>query len=162
MRRAARCGGFTLAELLAVLAIIAILSLMALPSFFEGQVRQQVKEALALAEVAKQGVVRAYGATGEMPAGNEAAGIPESGKIVGNYVTGVSVDHGAVTLTFGNNCNKSLAGKRLTLRPAVVEGQPAVPIAWLCGNLRTPDGMTAKGQNLTDLPPLWLPVACRA
>ena len=40
----------------------------------------------------------------------------------------------------------------LSLRPAVVEDAPIVPIAWVCGNAEPPGKMTLEGQNLTDIP----------
>ena len=54
-----------------------------------------------------------------------------------------------------------LTGKVLTIRPAVVDDAPIVPIAWVCGNARAPDGMTVRGANQTDLPSYALPVNCR-
>ena len=144
-----------------VLAVLAILALMAIPSLQEGTLRKQVKEGMALADVAKSSVQAAWGATGEMPADNKAAGIPEPEKIVGSLVGAVRVEGGAVTLTFGNNASKLLEGRKLTLRPAVVPGELVVPIAWLCHGARVPRGMEARGRDLTDLPAQALPVECR-
>jgi type IV pilus assembly protein PilA len=123
--------------------------------------RKQVKEGMALADLAKAGVQQANSLTGEMPADNAKAGIPEATKIVGNMVSAVTVADGAVTLTFGNNAGKSLAGHKLTLRPAVVPAEHVVPIAWLCHEVPVPGGMERKGRNETDIPPPWLPVECR-
>lgn len=73
----------------------------------------------------------------------------------------VNVNDGAITLTFGNNASKALEGKRLTLRPAVMEGEPMVPIAWVCHALPAPKGMEIRGTNETDIPPGHLPIECR-
>ena len=71
-------------------------------------------------------------------------------------------ENGAIHLTFGNRANKAIAGKILTLRPAVVEDAPIVPVAWACGYAEAPDKMTVNGANRTDIPAALLPVECRA
>ena len=154
-------AGFTWIELVLVLAVIGILGAMALPAMQDTALRKQVKEGLALADLAKAGVQQAWTATGEMPADNAAAGIPPRDKIVGNVVKDVNVEAGAITLTYGNNASRALDGKQVTLRPAVVPGQPAVPIAWLCHEVPVPGGMELKGANRTDVPSSNLPVECR-
>jgi len=148
--------------MMAVLGVIAILALMAIPSIQEGTLRKQVREGLALADVAKPAVQGVWSLTTEMPADNKAAGLPEPEKIVGNLISAVSVKDGAVTLTFGNNAGKSLTGKKVTLRPAVVPDQLIVPIAWLCHDVGVPKGMEVRGKDETDLPSSVLPVDCRA
>jgi type IV pilus assembly protein PilA len=155
-------AGFTWIELLVVVAVIAILALMAIPSLHEGTLRKQVKEGLALADVAKPAVQAVWGATGEMPADNKAAGLPEPEKIVGSFVSSVRVDQGAITLVYGNNASKVLEGRRITLRPGVVADQLVVPIAWLCHAVNVPKGMEARGRDETDLSPETIPTECRA
>ncbi len=157
-----RHGGFTWLELMLVLGVLAILALMAIPSMQEGALRRQVKEALELAAVAKDGVQAVWKLTGEIPADNKAAGLPPPEKIVGNYVSAVDVGKGAITLTFGNNASRALAGRKITLRPAVVPDQLIVPIAWLCHAANVPRGMEVHGRDDTDLPNEALPVECRA
>src|SRR6188474_2256205 len=110
-------SGFTWIELLLVLAVAAILALLSIPAMHEGVLRKQVKEGLALADVAKRAVQEAWSATGEMPADNKAAMLPEPEKIVGTHVSSVRVDHGAITLVFGNNASKVLHGRKVTFRP---------------------------------------------
>ena len=161
MRRMKMQRGFTWIEIMGALAVLCILALMAIPSLTEATLRKQVKEALALADVAKGGVQLAYSLTGELPADNKAAGVPEPDKVVSTLVRGVKVVQGAITLEFGNNVHKSLEGKHVTLRPAVVPGEMRVPIAWLCHNVDVPKGMEAKGNDETDIRYDWLPVECR-
>ena len=156
-----RSAGFTWIELVLVVAVLGILAVMAVPGIQENMLKKQVKEGLELAELAKKGVQAAWSATGEMPNNNAAAGIPPKHKIVGNLVKEVSVDDGAVTLTFGNNASKVIEGRKVTLRPAVVPGEPMVPIAWVCHNVAVPKGMELKGGNQTDIPPKHLPAECR-
>jgi type IV pilus assembly protein PilA len=159
--RRRKATGFTLLELMVVIAIIAILALIALPSLLERNVRQQVSDSLAIADIAKGPIAAAWAHGDPLPADNAAAGLPAADTIVGNYVAGLLVDHGAIHLTFGNNANPRLSGKTLTLRPAVVEGEHVVPVAWVCGNAPVPGKMTAQGDNRTNLPPAFLPLGCR-
>jgi len=156
-----RQPGFTFIEIMLVASVLLLVALLAFPPLRDMALRKQVKEGMALADLAKAGVQQAYSLTGEMPADNAKAGIPEATKIVGNMVSAVTVADGAVTLTFGNNAGKSLAGHKLTLRPAVVPAEHVVPIAWLCHEVPVPGGMERKGRNETDIPPPWLPVECR-
>lgn len=156
-----RQAGFTWIELLLVIAVIAILATMALPGMKETALRKQVKEALEVAEIAKKAVSAAWAAGGEMPKDNKAAGLPDGDLIVGNLVRAVEVDDGAVTVTFGNNASQALHGKRVTVRPAVVLGQPVVPAAWLCHAIAVPKGMEIQGRDRTDVPPEYLPLECR-
>lgn len=156
-----RHRGFTWIELVMVIAVIAILAGLAIPGMQETALKKQVKEGLALADVAKAGVQAAYSLGGTMPANNEAAGLPPAEKIVGNLVREVRVDGGAITLTYGNNASKLLQDKHVTLRPAVVTGEGLVPIAWVCHDMAVPKGMEIAGRDLTDLPPNQLPVECR-
>jgi type IV pilus assembly protein PilA len=161
MPRMDRERGFTWIEMLVVAGVVALLALMAVPGLRDRALRKQVQEGLALADVAKAGVQAAWAAKGEMPADNAAAGVPPSDKIVGNFVKDVKVEQGAITLTFGNNASKDLEDRHLTLRPAVVPDERAVPIAWVCHASAVPQGMEAHGRDATDLPSAWLPVACR-
>jgi type IV pilus assembly protein PilA len=156
-----REAGFTWIEMMAVLGVVAILALMAVPALQEGALKKQVKEGLALADVAKPAVQLSWGLTGQMPADNQAAGLPDPEKIVGNLISAVRVDNGAITLTFGNNAGRNLTGKKVTLRPAVVPDQLIVPIAWLCHDVNVPKGMEVRGKDETDLPSSVLPVECR-
>jgi type IV pilus assembly protein PilA len=159
--RSRNCG-FTWIEMMAVLGVIAILALMAVPAMQEGALKKQVKEAMALADVAKPAVQSFWTMTGEMPGDNKAAGLPPPEKIVGNLVSSVRVNEGAITLVFGNNAGRAITGKKLTLRPAVVPGEGVVPIAWVCHDVAVPKGMEVRGKDETDLPSSNLPVDCRA
>ena len=49
-----------------------------------------------------------------------------------------------------------------TLRAAVIEDAPIVPVTWVCGYAEAPDKMTLHGQNQTNVPAAFLPFACRS
>jgi type IV pilus assembly protein PilA len=155
-------GGFTLVEMMVIVGIVAILALMALPTYQDKIVRDQIAEALPLADIAKAPVAAAWAATQSFPAENAAAALPPAEKIVSNLVSSVAVQDGAIHITFGNRANGQIKGKVLTLRPAVVEDAPIVPVAWVCGTAPVPDKMTVKGENRTSVPPAFLPFRCRA
>jgi type IV pilus assembly protein PilA len=154
--------GFTLAEMVAVIALISILAVMAVPSLTDRVIKQQIEAALPLADIAKEPVAAAWKTLQTFPADNKSAGLPAPEKIVNNYVSALKVQDGAIHLTFGNRVNKAIDGKVLTLRPAVVADAPVVPVAWVCGNAEAPNQMTLKGENRTDIPNTYLPLACRA
>ena len=153
--------GFTLIELMIVVAIIAILAMVAMPSIQGKLVRSQIVEAARWSDVAKNPIATIWTATKTLPADNAAAGLPSGDKMVSNLVTNVTVESGAVHITFGNQANGGLKGKVLSFRPAVVEDATMVPVAWVCGNASAPDKMTAKGTNHTDVPDRFLPLNCR-
>lgn len=159
-RRAA--AGFTLVEMMVVVAVVAILALLAIPSFVDVQVRDQINEALPLADIAKKPIAQAWSATQAFPRDNAGAGLPVADKVVSNLVSGLAVQDGAIHITFGNRAHGQLRGQVLTLRPAVVDDAPVVPVAWVCGFAPAPEKMTVHGENLTNVPPRHLPAKCRA
>ncbi len=156
------CRGFTMMEILVAVAIVAILATLAVPSMHNSIVRDEIVKAAPLADLAKKPIAAMWAATGEFPANNAAAGLPPADKIVSNHVTSVAVHDGAIRITFGNNAHGTIAGKVLTLRPAVVEDTPVVPVAWVCGHAAVPAKMTVMGVDVTDIPTAMLPFNCRA
>ncbi|MGH8619008.1 MAG: pilin [Burkholderiales bacterium] len=154
--------GFSMMEMMVVLAVIAILALMAAPSFQDQIVRDQIKESLPLADIAKKPVEVAWTALQVFPPDNAAAALPPADKIVNNHIRAVQVQDGAIHVTFGNRANAQLKDRILTLRPAVVDDAPVVPVTWVCGYADPPEKMTVKGENKTNIPANFLPFNCRA
>lgn len=145
-----------------VIAVIGILALMAAPNFHDTIVRNEIKEALPLADIARQPVAVSWAAVQLFPRDNAEALLPPPEKIVSNLIKSVAIRDGAINITFGNRANGIINGKVLTLRPAVVEDSPVVPVAWVCGSAEAPDKMTVKGKNETNIPDAFLPFNCRA
>jgi len=153
--------GFSLIELMVVVGIAVILMLVTLPGLTDKAVREQVAEALPLAEIAKPAIEIAWRTNLPLPADNAAAGLPAADKIVNQRVQSVTVRNGAIDILFGARSHKELAGKVLTIRPAGVDDARIVPVTWLCGNTAPPDKMAAQGQNRTSVPLKFLPARCR-
>ncbi len=154
-------AGFTLIELMIVIAIITILTTMALPSYQDRVIRKQITEGFNLAEIAQDGIQSFYKATKRLPKSNKEAGLPAADKIIGNYVTSVSVQKGVIEITLGNRINANVAGKTVVIRPAIVKDTPVVPIAWVYAYASVPDKMTVIGENTSSVQPRHLPVNCR-
>jgi type IV pilus assembly protein PilA len=144
-----------------VVAIIAILALMAVPLYRDKFIREQVIEAMRLTDIAKGPIAATWTTTKALPDDNAAAGLPVPEKVVSNYVKSLTVEAGAIHVVFGNQANGALRGMTLSLRPAVVEDAPIVPVAWVCGYAAVPEKMTVMAANRTNLPKGWLPVNCR-
>jgi len=157
-----RTCGFTLVEMMVVIGIVAILALMAIPTYQDKFIRDQVAEALPLADLAKPPVALSWAVLQTFPADNAAAGLPVAEKIVNNFIGSVAIQGGAINITFGNKASRAILGKVLSLRPAVVEDAPIVPVTWVCGYATAPEKMTVKGENKTNIPPGYLPVRCRS
>ena len=155
-------AGFTMMEMMVVIGIVAILALIAAPSFQDGIVRDQINSALPLADLAKNPVAAKWALAQSFPADNAAAGLPSADKIVNNYISSVSVQGGAIHIVFGNRANGAIKDRVLSIRPAVVEDAPVVPVAWVCGAAEVPAKMTVKGENRTDIAANFLPLSCRA
>jgi type IV pilus assembly protein PilA len=154
-------SGFTLIELVVAMAIMAILAMIAIPSLQDKWVREQIVEAMRIAEVAKVPVTTSWSLKQTVPADNNAAGLPIADKIVSTWVSSVAIEDGAIHVIFGNRANGSIIGKTLTLRPAVVVDAPVVPVAWVCGRAAPVEKMTAMGKDRTTVPSKYLPLNCR-
>jgi type IV pilus assembly protein PilA len=153
--------GFTLIEMMAVIAIMGILASLAIPVYYSRAVREQIASITPLTTIAETPIAASWALTQSLPADNAAAGLPAADKMVGNYVSAIQIQNGAINVTFGNHAAQMLIGKILTIRPAVVDDAPIVPVAWVCGNATAPTKMTVMGTNQTNIPPNYLPLNCK-
>ena len=155
-------SGFTLIELMVVVAIIGILAAVAMPAYQDYTVRAKVAEALQLGNELKDEIKQYYDAHHKFPANNGAAGAPKAEHLIGNYVTSIHIEQGALQITLGNFVPEHMKGKILSIRPLYVKESPDSPISWVCGGGPIPEGMMAAGENKTSLDNRFLPSVCRA
>ena len=149
-------------ELMVVIGVIAILALIAAPTISDKIVRDQIVEAVRLADIARTPVALLWATTATLPVDNAAAGLPAADSIVNNYISSVAVESGALQVTFGNRANGNIRGKMLSFRPGVVEAAPIVPVAWVCGDAEPPGRMSVRGLNKTNIALKYLPLNCRS
>ena len=161
MKISVKIKGFSVIEMMVVVAIIAILAMMAIPSSLDKIIREQVAAAAPLADAAKEPAAELWKKEKKIADNNEALGLPTPDKVVGNFIKSTTFENGAIHMVFGNKAHKNIHDKTLSIRAAVIEESNAVPIAWVCGNAKTPDKMTVKGTNKTDLAKEFLPLGCR-
>jgi Tfp pilus assembly major pilin PilA len=138
---------------------IGILAAIAIPAYQNYVVRAQIYDGLTLAKPLEQAVVSHYGAAHQWPAGLSDIGMSQAPS--DRYVASMDVDHGTVTITYGNQAIRLLAGQTLSLRPTFLSPDR---ITWTCGNApprgQDPDSGAA-GSNQTDIADRYLPVVCR-
>lgn len=152
---------FTLLELMVVVAIIGILAAISLPAYQDYVVRAKIAESITLSSEVQSTIKEYYQYHTKFPKDNLEAGAPKPEHLLGNYVSGIQVEDGAIHVTLGNKVNAPLDGKILSIRPIYVTASPTSPISWVCGGDEPPEGMSAAGENKTNIEAKYLPSSCR-
>jgi hypothetical protein len=142
-----------------MIALIGILAAIAIPAYQVYTIRAQISEGLVLSDPIKTAVANQYATTKSWPITLTDLGVSEH--LSGHYVTEIVVDHGTISIQYGNQANPLIAGHRLSLRPSLVDAEH---VAWTCGHSaevgdNSPAGPA--GDNVTDISPKYLPLACR-
>lgn len=153
--------GFTAIEMMVVVAVLGILAMIAIPSSMGRIIKEQVVAAMPLADIAKTPIAAGWATTKVLLVDNHEAGLPDSDKIVSNFISTLEVQNGVIHMTFGNKAHPQIKGKLLSIRPAVIEESQIVPVTWVCGNAKAPEKMVIKGENKTNISPDFLPYMCR-
>ncbi len=154
-------AGFSLIEIVIVMAVVAIMALMAIPSMMGEKNQLKIVETLDLVEPYKKLIAGYYLLNGQFPEDNDAVGLPDPEKVLGNYLQQMTVRDGAMHLQLGQKISDRLQGKILSIRPVYVEGSADSPISWICGYDELPADMAVSGSNKTDVPKISLPIRCR-
>lgn len=158
--RFSRLCGFTMVELMIAVAVVAILATIAMPSLLAQRQKNDVVEALRTAKNIRDDVTDYYNSHLSFPANNKKAGAPEPELLIGNKITKMEIEDGAIHITLGNKASKPLQNKIVSLRPAIVTGSPKSPISWLCGHEEPVPGMEAVGKDKTDVSIGLMPASC--
>ena len=168
MVKSRKQAGFTLIELMIVVAIIGILAAIAIPAYQDYTIRAQVTEGLNMAALAKTPIMDAFLNNGEAPANRAEAGLtPNATDTTGKYVTGVAINNGVLTITFGFEANAQIAGLNVTLTPYETGN---LGVVWRCGTAPAPAGLNPMGTSgggnpavyaAPSVPDQSLPSSCR-
>lgn len=152
--------GFTLVELMVVVSIIGILASIAIPQYSAYINRAKVTEAISLGIEVQRSVSNFYKEQGRFPSSNKDLGIASAKQFIGNHISGIEVEDGAIHITFDNKVPVDMKGAILSIRPIYVEGNRLLPVSWLCAGSNLVEGMSVSGKNKTTIPKDYLSRNC--
>jgi Tfp pilus assembly major pilin PilA len=142
---------------LVLVPLLGFFAAIAIPAYQDYTIRTQVNEGFLPTGQIESAVVKKYVSTKSWPLSVEELSLaqPRSGE----YVAALAVDHGTISVTYGNRANALIAGHVLSFRPSLTD---TGAIIWTCGHAsRTGNPDTEVGPNLTDMKPQFLPPECR-
>ena len=157
-----RVHGFSLLELMIVIAIIVILALIALPGVPDKFVRDQIVDAVKVADIAKVPVALLVGHhcddARQQRCRRIAGGRSDRQQLhqLGGGRVGCDPDH------LRQPRQRQHPRQDADLAAGRDRSSPIVPVAWVCGNAEAPGNMTALGLNKTNLELKYLPINCRS
>jgi type IV pilus assembly protein PilA len=143
-------------------AVVGILAAIAIPAYQDYTIRAQVTEGLNLASQVRASVAESYAARGVLPRDRRAAGLPPSADTTaGQYVEGIDISNGQITVTYGNAAHAKLRGNTLAMTPYRIGRD----LGWACGYAAIPRGgetlVPEASRAPTTIEPKYLPSACR-
>jgi prepilin-type N-terminal cleavage/methylation domain-containing protein len=166
LRAGRRCRGFTVIELAAVIVITVVIGAIGYSAWRTHEGRTQVAEGVRAARAMEEAVVRAFRASGEVPASTaELAGAAAA--VSSRRVESISVESGRIDLVYGGDTDSVIAGRRLSLTPYETATSE---IVWRCGNDipgpgERPLGFAGGGRQTQQIPTTiesrYLPANCR-
>jgi type IV pilus assembly protein PilA len=108
-------------------------------------IRAEVSEGVNLAYGARTAVEVYVEEHGELPGGNEEAGLPPAGEISSKYVRQIGIEDGEIVVLYGKKADTRIIGKTIVIVPDI-SNHPEV--SWTCSSPGIPDK--------------WLPSRCRS
>lgn len=126
-----------LVVVVASLALIGALAvLIGVPAYRDHEAHVQIEQGARRADKARAAVAEFTRGHGRMPDDNAEAGLATASSIQGPFVEAVRVDHGRVTVTYGNRATARVRGRHLVFSPVALNGS----VTWTCASPDLPRG----------------------
>ncbi len=147
----------------AAMVLTIALARVAIPSYLEYTIREQVAEGVELANAHKVAIVAAWKSAGHDFSNISSGSVGRKLERHGKYVESVDVVSGAIVVTYGGEAHARLRGRTLTIVPAL--DAEARSVEWQCGRGTAPAGFEpifGEPARLTDVPDEYLSASCRS
>ncbi len=149
-------------------AVLGVLAAIAIPAYQDYLLRAQVSAGMPDLARGKAAVTAYYMTHGKLPANRADTGLtPNPGEVISPVLSGMDIEDGRVTITFGPEAPEKLQGQTVSATPYA---SGAGRIAWRCGHATLPQASiqgleTASGQPTvfveSTVEPRYLPASCR-